>query len=64
MTFYAQNDETRRGAAVMTDPSRNIYHDEVHQEDSADKFHFWLVVSMLAVFILLLFYSQKIQGLM
>ena len=64
MTFYVQNEETRRSAAVMADTSRNIYHDESYQEDSADKFHFWLIVTILTVFILLLFYSQKIQGLM
>jgi len=36
----------------------------IQKDESAGKFHFWLIVTMLAVFILLLFYSQKVQGLM
>lgn len=32
--------------------------------DASERFHFWLITTMLTLFILLLFYSQKTQGLM
>jgi hypothetical protein len=39
-------------------------HDENTRRHDSERFNFWLITTMLAAFILLLFYSQKIQGLM
>jgi hypothetical protein len=56
----------KRTVGAITIESRQMISniESVRQADSAERFHFWLTIALLVIFILLLFYSQKIQGLM
>jgi hypothetical protein len=61
MKFYT---EEEGGVATVAETSGiSRHHGYMQQADSPDRFQFWLVVTLLAIFILLLFYSQKIHGL-
>ena len=59
MKFYAHEK-----AAALIESRAPVRTYEIHQPDSADKFSFWLIATLVSIFILLLFYSQRIQGLM
>ncbi len=44
--------------------AKQSYDKEPHQPEAEGRFHLWLIIAVLAIFIFLLFYSQKIHGQM
>jgi len=49
----------------MTDKHRKYFQNENdRQREPSRNFNLWLTIAMTAIFIFLLFYSQKIQGTM
>lgn len=51
---------------VMTDKHRKYLYNEENSRERAlsNNFSIWLTVAVMAIFIFLLFYSQKMQGTM
>ena len=49
----------------MIDKQKEASYDESpHELESGGRFYFWLIAAAAAIFIFLLFYSQKIHGTM
>lgn len=49
---------------MIDKPKEVSYEENPHQPASEDRFYFWLITAAVAIFILLLFYSQKTHGTM